>query len=111
MQTDVAWLSWTSFHSMGRQYLSTVPCTALDATCPPYSAAGFDTCLTLHVLSLVSTEIHQDAHVPILTGAFLTNSELNPISSLLPKLDQRLGVAGNRETFCEIEVRARFDKT
>lgn len=70
----------------GRQYLSTVLCTAVDATSQLYSAAGFDTCLTLHIL-LVSTEIHQDARVPILTGAFLTNSELNLITSLLPKLD------------------------
>lgn len=71
----------------GCRYLSTVQCTALDATSPPDSAAGFDTCLTLHSLSLVATGIHQDAHVPILTGAFLTKSELNLITSLLPKLD------------------------
>lgn len=70
----------------GRQNLGTVQFSALDATNSPYSAAGFDTCLTSHSLSLVSTEIHQDAHVPILTGALL-NSILNLITSLLPKLD------------------------
>lgn len=49
--------------------------------------AGFGACLTLHLLPLVSTEMNQAVPTAVLTGAFLTNSELNLITSLLPKLD------------------------
>lgn len=53
----------------------------------PYSVAGFDTYLTLPLLPLVSAEMNQDVPMPVLTGAFLTNTELNLITGLLPKLD------------------------
>lgn len=71
----------------GSQRLGPTQSTAPAPASLPYSVAGFDACLTLHLLPLASTEMNHAVPMAVLTGAFLTNSELNLITSLLPKLD------------------------
>lgn len=71
----------------GSQCLGPTQSTAPAPASLPDSVAGFDACLTLHLLPLVSTEMNHAVPMAVLTGAFLTNSELNLITSLLPKLD------------------------